>query len=88
MKKHNNVKNNVSNAYPHNTTTMITAKKHKEPHYNMQLIYYKKEEKDANRSQLINIEVFKPLSRNTSKWLKMREKTQKATRTKKMLRPL
>lgn len=56
--------NNVSNTYPYDSTT---RHKHDEPDYNMQMVYHIKKEENADKSNLIDMEVFKPTIRNTIK---------------------
>lgn len=59
----------MGDTYPYNNETAGTAKRSEdeELHHNMQMICYIKKEEDANRSDLINMEVFKPMSKNATK---------------------
>ncbi len=85
MEGYNKVENDAGDAYPYNDATAGTAKgrEHEEPHYNMQMVRRIEEEEDADRSDLINMGVFKPTSGNATKRLRMRQETRGTTKTTK-----
>lgn len=71
MKVYNKVENNANiadNAYSHDTTKIFEDD---EPGHNMQIICYIMEEKNDDKNHLINIEVYKSITRNVIKRLKM-----------------
>ena len=72
--------NNVGNTYLRNITEKC---KHHELGHNMQMINHIKEEENANRTNLINIRVFKLTIRNATKRLKMQQKMCKPTKNTK-----
>lgn len=45
------------------------------------MVSYIDEEENADKSQLVDLEIFKPTSGNATKRLRMRQETQGATRT-------
>ena len=61
----------AGDAYPYDATAGTSGQEHDHPGYNMQMVCYIEEEKDADRVDLINMGVFKPTSGNATKWLRM-----------------
>lgn len=74
------MENNADNAYPHNATATGAVRHEYEPNYNMQIVCYIEEE-DANRGDLVNIEVFKSTSGNATKRLRVLQETRRITKT-------
>ena len=84
MEVYNEVDNDTGDVYPYDATAAGTAgQEHDEPDYNMQMVRHIEKEEDADRSDLINMGVFKPTSENATKRLRMRQETRGATRTSK-----
>ena len=82
MEVYTEVENDACDAYPHDATAAGTAGyEHEEPGYNMQMVRHIEEEEDADRSDLINMGVFKPTSGNATKRLRVRQETRGMTRT-------
>lgn len=71
MEVYNEVKNEASNAYLYNAIAGTAKHEHDEPDYNMQISWPIDEENNADRDNLIDIEVFKPINKNTTKRLRM-----------------
>lgn len=67
----NKFENNVSDLYSYDATTKIVVYEQDEPHYNIHIIFYIKEEDIADKSDLINIGVLKPTSANAIKDLRI-----------------
>ena len=81
MEVYTEVENDACDAYPHDATAAGTAGyEHEEPGYNMQMVRHIEEEEDADRSDLINMGVFKPTSGNATKRLRVRQETRGRTR--------
>lgn len=81
MDVYNEVENDVGDAYPYNTTAKVSEHKSEELDQNVQIVCHVKKEEDANRSELIDMGVFKPTSRNATKRLRMQQKTYGTTKT-------
>lgn len=71
----------MGNIYLYNATAKTTGHKHEKPNYNMQIVFHIKEEENADRNDLINLEVFKPISKNVMKQLRIQPETHRTTRT-------
>lgn len=80
---YNEVENNAGDAYPYDATAETAGQEQEEPHNNMQIVCHMEEEKDADRSDLIDMGVLKPTSGNATKRLRMRQETRGITRTTK-----
>lgn len=61
----------MEDAYLYNVTVGTARHKYDGLDYNMQMISHIEEEDDADRGNLIGIEVFKSISGNATKWLRM-----------------
>lgn len=61
MKAYNNVDNN---AYNGNDAITVEEQIHKGPYHNLQTIRHVKKENKTNSKQLVNMVVFKPISKN------------------------
>ena len=84
MEVYNEVDNDAGDAYPHDAIAAgIAEYEHEEPGYNMQMVCHIEEEEDADRSDLIDMGVFKLTSRNATKRLRVRQETRERTRTAK-----
>lgn len=82
---YNEVENDAGDVYLYNPSAKTAAgHEYKEPDYNMQMVFHIEEEEDANRGDLIDIGVFKPTSRNATKWLRMQQETRGTTRVTKI----
>ena len=81
MEGYNDVENDAGDAYPHYATAGTAGQEHEEPQYNMQMVRHIEEEENADRSELIDMGVFKPTSGNATKRLRMRQETRGAART-------
>lgn len=66
------MENDACNAYNDATAGTAKRREHEEQCHNMQMVCHVEEEKDADRSQLIDLGGFKPTSRNATKRLRMR----------------
>ena len=84
MEVYSEVENDAGDAYPYDATAGTAGDEHEEPHHNMQMVRHIEEEEDADRSDLINMGVFKPTSRNATKRLRMRQETRGTTRSSKI----
>lgn len=71
MKVYNKVENDAGNAYLYDATAGTAGHKHDEPDHNMQMICYIEEKNNTDRDNLIDMEVFNPISGNAIKWLRM-----------------
>ena len=81
MKVYTKVENDAGDAYSDEATAAGTAGyKYEEPGYNMQIVRHIKKEEDVDRSDLINMGVFKPTSGNATKRLRVRQETRGRTR--------
>ena len=85
MEGYNEVENDAGDAYLYNDATAATAKgrEHGLPGHNLQMIRHVEEEEDVDRSQLVDIGVFKPTSGNATKRLRLRQATRETARTDK-----
>lgn len=64
MEVYNDVENDAGDAYPHDAI----AGEHDEPGHNMQMVRHSiEEEENADRSDLIDMGVFKPTTGNATK---------------------
>lgn len=82
MEVYNEVENDAGDAYPDDATATGTAgQEYDEPYHNMQMIRHIEEEENADRSDLINMGVFKPTSGNATKRLRIRQETRETMRT-------
>lgn len=61
----------MDDTYPYDAITGTAGHEHEKPDYNMQMVYHIEEKKDTNRDNLIDMEIFKPISGNTTKRLRM-----------------
>lgn len=68
---YNEVRNDMGNVYLYNAITRTAKYKHDKSNYNMQIICHIKKEDNADKSDLINMGIFKPKSGNAVKRLKM-----------------
>ena len=83
MEVYNEVENDANDAgdaYPHDATA---GREHDEPGHNMQMVRHIEEEENADRSDLIDMGVFKPTTGNATKRLRMRQETREPTRNAK-----
>ena len=71
MEVYSEFENDAGDAYPYNTTVETAGYEREEPGYNMQMIRHIEEEDDADRSDLIHMGVFKPISGNATKRLRV-----------------
>ena len=83
MEVYNEVENDAGDAYPHDATVGTAVPEQDEPHNSMQMVRHMEEEEDADRSDLIDMGVFKPTSGNATKRLRMRQETRGITRATK-----
>lgn len=84
MEVYNEVENDAGDAYPHDATAADTAEReYDEPDHNMQIIRHMEEEENADRSDLIDMGVFRPTSGNATKRLGMRQEARETTRNTK-----
>lgn len=75
------MENNVGDMYLYDVTVdRRTRYKYNEPGHNIYMLCHIEEEKNADWSDLINIRVFKSISRNAIKRLKIRQETCELTR--------
>ena len=77
MEVYNEVENDAGDAYPHDATAG------REQGHNMQMVRHIEEEENADRSDLIDMGVFKPTTGNATKRLRMRQETRELTRNAK-----
>lgn len=69
MEIYNELENDAGNAYSHDATARY---EYDEPGgHSMQMVCHIKEKENANRSDLIDMGVFKPTTKNTIKRLKI-----------------
>ena len=83
MEGYNEVENDAYDAYDDATAGTAKGREHEVPHHNLQIVRHVEEEEDADKTQLIDMGVFKPTSGNATKRLRMRQKTRGTTRTDK-----
>ena len=69
------LENDAGDAYPGNATAGTAWEKCEGSHHNMKMVRYIEEKEDADRSNLIQIGVFKLTSRNATKRLKIWQET-------------
>ena len=79
MEGYNEVENDAGDAYPYDIT--IAGTEYDKPDHNMQKVCHKEEEEDVYRGKLIKMGVFKPISGNATKWLRMCQGTYGTTKT-------
>ena len=77
---YNEVENDAFDAYDDATAETANGQEHEGPRHNLQMVRHVEEEEDADRSQLIDMGVFKPTSGNATKRLRMRQETRGTTR--------
>lgn len=75
---YNKVENNTSDIYLYNITAAET--KSVKPDHNMRMICHKKEEKNADREKLIKVRIFKYISRNVIKQLRLSQEMHETTK--------
>lgn len=80
MEGYNNVENDAFDVYNDATAGTAGKQKHEEPRNNLQMVCHIKEEKEADRNQLVDMGVFKPTSTNATKRLRIRQETRGTTR--------
>ena len=83
MEGYNEVENDACDAHNDATAGAAKGREHEMPGHNMQMIRHVGEEEGADRSQLIDIGVFKPTSGNATKRLRLRQATRGTARTDK-----
>lgn len=77
MEVYNEVENDAGDAYPRDATA---GHEDDEPGHSMQMVRHMEEEENADRSDLIDMGVFKPTTGNATKRLRMRQETREPTR--------
>lgn len=82
------LENDAGNAYLGNTTARTVQKVYEYPHHNMQMVRHMIEEKNDNRSNIIQMSVFKPTNRNAIKWLRVWHKTHISKNAKVILKQI
>ena len=80
MEGYNDVENDAFDAYNNATTGTAGGQEHEEPCHNLEMVCHVEEEKKTDKNQLVNMRVFKPISGNATKRLKMRQETRETTR--------
>ena len=80
MEGYSEVENDTCDAYKDATDGTAKGRELEGPHHNLQMVRHVEEEEDADRSQLINMGVFKPTSGNATKRLRMRQETRGTTK--------
>lgn len=73
MEGYNEVENDARDAYNDAIAGTAKGQEHEVPRHNLQMVRHVEEEEDTERSQLIDMGVFKPTSRNATKRLRMRQ---------------
>lgn len=68
------MENNPFDMYNNVTTSTTQKQKHEEPPHNLQIVDYIEEENEADKSQLVNKRIFKSISGNATKGLRIRQK--------------
>lgn len=64
---YNKVKDDAIDIYLYNIITKVARYKYKKSNNNMQIICHIRKEKNTNKINLIDIKVFKPINKNTTK---------------------
>ena len=73
IKEYNKIENNIFDTFNDKTAKTANRQEYKKSRHNLQIVFHLEEEKNTNKSQLIDIRVFKLTSKNTTKLLKMRQ---------------
>lgn len=77
MRLYNKVKNDTGDLYPYNaiTNAKMVWMEYDKPGHSMQMIRYIGDEKNVEINNLINMAIFKPMSGNTMKQLRIEQET-------------
>ena len=88
MEVYSKLKNNAGNPYPSNANAGTACKKREGLNHNMQMVRHIQEEENATKNNLIQIWVFKLISKNATKWLRIRQKTRVSKNAKATLKQI
>ena len=88
MEVYSELENDAGDAYPGDATTGTAWEVHEGPHHNMQMVRHMEEEEDADRSDLIQMGVFKPTSGNATKRLRIWQETRTSKNAKATLKQI
>lgn len=86
MEVYSKLENHTGDAYLGDATAETAWEIYEGPHHNMQIVRYMEEEKDADKSDLIEMGVFKSTSKNATKQLKIWQETRTSKNAKATLK--